>query len=135
MEYGIRYLGDGEVKMQGYLDPEWAGSATDKKRTPRCCFRLELAMISWFNKKQASIALSFAEAECMATSTTSCEAIWVRKLLAGLFDLELEPTIIYCDNESCIKLSKNPMFHDRSEHIEIRYHFVRDRVQKGAMKL
>jgi hypothetical protein len=71
----------------------------------------------------------------MAASTMSCEAIWLRKLLAGLFDQELDPTLIYCDNQSCIKLSENPVFHDRSKHIEIRYHFIRDRIQKGAVKL
>jgi hypothetical protein len=81
------------------------------------------------------VALSSTEAEYMAASMASCEAIWLRKLLAGLFDQELDPTVIYCDNQSCIKLSENPVFHDRSKHIEIRYHFIRDRVQKGAVKL
>jgi hypothetical protein len=71
----------------------------------------------------------------MVANTTSCEAIWLRKLLAGLFDQELELIIIYYDNQSCIKLFENPVFHDKSKHIEIKYHFIRDRVQKGAMKL
>jgi hypothetical protein len=92
-------------------------------------------MISWFSKKQTSVALSSVEADYMATSIASCEVIWLRKLLIGLFDEELEPTVIYCDNRSCIKLSENPVFHDRSKHIEIMYNFIRDRVQKGAVKL
>jgi hypothetical protein len=71
----------------------------------------------------------------MAASLPSCEAIWLRKLLAGLFGQVLEPTVVFCDNQSCIKLSENPMLHDRLKHIEIRYHFIRDRVQKGAVKL
>jgi hypothetical protein len=71
----------------------------------------------------------------MAASTASCEAIWLRKLLAELFDQELDPTVIYCDNQSCIKLFENPMFHDRSKHIEIMYHFIQDKIQKGAVKL
>jgi hypothetical protein len=71
----------------------------------------------------------------MAASLASCEAIWLRKLLAGLFGQELEPTVIHYGNQSCIKLSKNPVFHDKSKHIEIRYPFIRDRVQKGATKL
>jgi hypothetical protein len=71
----------------------------------------------------------------MEASTTSCEAIWLHKLLAGLFDQELDPMVIYCDNQCCIKLSKNPVFDDRSKHIEIRYHFIRDMIQKGAVKL
>ena len=71
----------------------------------------------------------------MATSQASCEVIWHRKLLVGLFGRELRPTIIYCDNQSCIKLSENPVFHNRSKHIEIRYHFIRDWAQRGAIQL
>jgi hypothetical protein len=71
----------------------------------------------------------------MATSQASCEAIWLRKLLTGLFGQELGPTIIYCDNHSCLKLTENPVFHDRSKHIEIRYHFICDHVQRGVVKL
>ena len=71
----------------------------------------------------------------MAASQASCEALWLRKLLVDLFDQELRPTLIYCDNQSCVQLSENPVFHDRSKHIEIRYHFIRDYVQRGAMTL
>jgi hypothetical protein len=71
----------------------------------------------------------------MAANLASCEAIWLRKLLTGLFGQELEPTLIHCDNQSCIKLSENPAFHDRSKHIEIIYHFIKDRELKGVVKL
>jgi len=62
----------------------------------------------------------------MASSLVTCEAIWMRKNLVSLFSSHLEPTVIYCDNHSCIKLSANPIFHDRSKHIYIRYHHIRD---------
>jgi hypothetical protein len=91
--------------------------------------------VSWFSRKQRSVALSTAEAEYMAASQATCEALWLRKLLVDLFDQELRPTVIYCDNQSCIQLSENPVFHDRSKHIEIRYHFIRDYVQRGAVEL
>jgi hypothetical protein len=84
--------------------------------------------VSWFSRKQNSVALSSAEAEYMAVSQASCEALWLLKMLVGLFGVQLRPTVIYCDNQSCIKLSENPVFHDRSKHIEIRYHFIRDYV-------
>jgi hypothetical protein len=135
MEYGLRYLGGDGVELQGYTDSDWAGSAVDRKSTSRCCFSLGSTVITWFSRKHTSVALSSTEAEYMATSMASCEAIWLHKLLTGLFDQELEPTVIYCDNQSCIKLSENPVFHDRSKHIEIIYHFIRDRIQKGAVKL
>ena len=56
-------------------------------------------------------------------------------MLSGLFDLELDATCIYCDNQSCIKLYKNLVFHDKSKHIDIKYHFIRDMVEKGVVKL
>ena len=135
VDYGLHYIrGDG-VKLVGCSDSNWIGCASDQKSTSGCCFGLGLAVVSWFNRKQKSVALSLAEAKYMATSQASCEAISLRKLLVGLFDGELRPTIIYCDNQSCIKLSENPMFHDWSKDIEIRYHFIRDWVQRGAIQL
>jgi hypothetical protein len=92
-------------------------------------------MISWFSRKQTSMALSSAKVEYMATSLASCEAIWVCKMPTSLFGQELEPTVIQCDNQSCIKLSENPVFHDRSKHIEIKYHVIRDKIQRGVVKL
>jgi hypothetical protein len=65
----------------------------------------------------------------------SNEAVWLQKLLARLFDLELEVTCIWCDNQSCMKLLENPVFHDKSKHIEIMHHYIRDMVHKGAVKL
>ena len=94
-----------------------------------------LAVVLWFNRKQKSVSLSSAEVEYMATSQASCEALWLRKLMVELFGQELRPTIIHCDNQSCIMLPKNMVFHDRSKHIEIRYHFIRDYVQRGVVGL
>jgi hypothetical protein len=71
----------------------------------------------------------------MVSNLASCEAIWLRKLLAGLPGQVLEPMVINCDNQSCVKLLENPMFHDNSKHIEIIYHLIIDRVQKGVVKL
>ena len=93
------------------------------------------SMISWFSKKPSSIALSTAKADYIAACSASCEAIWLRKLMSGLFDLEMDTTEILCDNQSCIKMSENPVFHDGSKHIEILYFYIRDMIQKGAIKL
>jgi hypothetical protein len=71
----------------------------------------------------------------MTMSMDIYEAIWLHKLLMDLFDHDLEPIVIYCNNQSCIKLSENLVFQDRSKHIGIKYHFIRDRIQKGVMKL
>jgi hypothetical protein len=65
----------------------------------------------------------------------ACAVVWLQKLLFGLFGLVLEASCIWCDNHSCMKFSENPMFHDRSKHIEIRYYYIGDMVQKGAVRL
>jgi hypothetical protein len=81
------------------------------------------------------VALSSAEAKYMAASQAACEAIRMRKILVGLFGSHLDSTVIYCDNQSCIKLSINPVFYDRSKHIDIRYHHLIDCVQRKIMLL
>jgi hypothetical protein len=135
MDYGLSYDGDHDFTLSGYTDADWAGSVADRKRTSRCCFSLGSAMISWQSRKQSSIYLNTMDAEYIAACSASCEAIWVRKLLTGLFDLEMRETMILCDNQSCIKMTENPVFHDRSKHIEILYHFICDMLQRGALKL
>eukprot|EP00253_Pinus_taeda_P029527 PITA_29527 len=135
VDYGLDYRhGDG-VRLAGYTDSNWAGCASDRKSTSGCCFGLGSAVVSWFNRKQQSVALSSVEAEYMAANLASCEAIWLCKMLFGLFGQPLRPSVIYCVNQSCIKLTENPVFHDRSKHIKIKYYFIRDYVQKGAVKL
>ena len=79
--------------------------------------------------------VSTAEAEYIEACLTSCESVWLRKLLYDLFDLQLDATCIYCDNQSCVKLLENPVFHDKSKHIEIKYHYIRDMVHRGVVKL
>ena len=92
-------------------------------------------MISWFNRKKTSIALSTAEVEYIAACSACSEAIWLRNMLAGLFDEEIYVTDILYDNQSCINMIENPVFHDKTNHIEVRYHFIRDMVQKGFVNI
>ena len=87
------------------------------------------------SRKQKSVALSIAEAEYIAASMASCEVVWLRKLFSELFGHVLDTTVIYCYNQSGICLSENLVFHDCSKHIDIRYHFIRDMVQRGAIRL
>jgi hypothetical protein len=133
--YGLRYISSGGLLLHGYADLDWVGNSVDRKSTSGYCFSLGSAMISWLSKKQGSIAQSTAEAEYIAASNASKEAVWLRKLLSGLFKERLETTVIHCDNQSCLKLTENPVFHDRSKHIEMKHHFIRDMVQRCTIKL
>jgi hypothetical protein len=135
IDYGLSYDGDHNFTLSGYTNLDWVGSVADRKSTFGCCFSLRSAMISWQSRKQSSISLSTMEAAYISACSASCEAIWLRKLLTGLFDLEMEATMILCDNKRCIKMTENPVFHDRSKHIEIHYHYIHDMVQRGALKL
>ena len=92
-------------------------------------------MISWFSKKQSSVSLSKAKAEYIAACFASCEAIWFPNMMSSLLDMELDIIVILCDNRSCIKMTENLVFHDKSKHIEICYFYIRDMVQKGSIKL
>ena len=92
-------------------------------------------MISWFSKTDSNISLRMDKKEYIAAFSACCEAIWLWKLMSGVFDMEVDTTVIFCDNQSCIKMIENPVFYDNSKHIEIGYFYIRDMVQKGATKL
>eukprot|EP00253_Pinus_taeda_P013724 PITA_13724 len=132
--YGLRYTAK-DVRLFGYTDVDWAGNVEDHKSTSECCFSLGTASISWMSRKQKSVALSTAEAKYITASMASCEVVWLRKLFSELFGFTLDTTVILCDNQSGIHLSKNPIFHDCSKHIDIKYHYIQDMVQRGAIRL
>ena len=98
VDYGLKYEVNQKINLEGYVDSYWVGNAIDRKSTSGCCFSMGLGVISWFSRKQSSVALSTAEAEYVVACSTSCEAVWLRKLLSDLFDLQLNATCIYCDN-------------------------------------
>eukprot|EP00253_Pinus_taeda_P004400 PITA_04400 len=121
--------------LTGFTDANWVGSSVDRKSTTGYCFNIGSGMTSWCSRKQKFVALRSTKAEYMVVRTTLCEAIWLRKLLVNLFNRRIDATRIMCDNQSCIKLFENPVFHNRSKHIDIRCHFVIDCVQRGAVQL
>jgi hypothetical protein len=135
INYGLRYTASSDIQLHGFTDSDWEGSAEDRKSTSGMCFSLGSTMISWGSRKQMSVALNIAEAEYMVACEACTKAIWLRTLISDLFDQIPESTIIYRDNQSCIRLSKHPVFHERSKHIEIKYYFIRDKVQEGEVKL
>ena len=92
-------------------------------------------MISWIRIKKTGFTLSTTEAEYIVACSSYSEAIWIHKLLVGLFHAKIDAIDIYCDNQTHIKLTEKPMFHNKSKHIEIKYHYIRDIVQRGVVKL
>jgi hypothetical protein len=124
-----------DIQLHGFINSDWVGSANDRRSATWICFSMSFAMMSWASRKQNFVALSTAEAEYIAACDACTEAVWLRKSVFGLLDQVLDSTVIYCDDQSSVKLSENPMFHDRSKHIEIKHYFLRDKVQRGEVVL
>ena len=135
VDYGLKYDVNQKIILEGYVDSDWASSAIDSKSTSRCCFSMGSGVISWFSRRKSCVALSTAEAKYVTAYSASCEVVWIQKLLSDIFDLQLDATCIHCDNQNCVKLSENPVFHYKLKHIEIKNHYIRDMVQRGAVKL
>ncbi|GFY85496.1 molybdenum cofactor sulfurase family protein [Actinidia rufa] len=123
------------LTIAGFTDNDWADSLDDIKSTSGCLFCLGTKLISWCFKKQKSIALSSAEVGYIAATDAACEAIWLRRMLSDLEQSQQQPTIIHCDNMSAIAMTKNPVFHARSKHIELQHHFIRDLVNNGEISI
>ncbi|XP_073300640.1 secreted RxLR effector protein 161-like [Primulina huaijiensis] len=132
---GLHYVKDQDNKLVGFTDSEWAGCKDDRKSTSGYIFCLGSKVIAWSSKKQKTIALSSAKAEYIATTEATCETTWLRRILGDLQQVESQPTKIYCDNMSVVAMTKNPVFHARSKHIELRHHFVRELISKEHIQM
>jgi hypothetical protein len=135
LNYGLRYSSNNDVQLLGFTDSNWVGSADDRHSTFGICFSLGSSMISWDRRKQKYVAHSTAEPKYITTCDVCMEVVWLRKVFSGLFYQVLDLTVIYCDNQSCVKLSGNLVFHEMSKHIKIKYYIIRDRVQKVELIL
>ena len=132
---GLEYNEAGNKHLIGYSDADWGGDLAERKSTSGYVFLLAGGAISWSSKKQSTVALSTTEAEYIAMCHASKEAIWLRQLLADINYKILGPTSIYGDNQGCIALSKNPSDHARTKHMDIKYHFVREKVEQQKIVL
>ena len=92
-------------------------------------------MISWVSKKKSVVSLSTTEAEFIAAALCACQCVWLRRILKHLSHCQEEATVVFCDNISTIKLSKNPVLHGRSKHIDVRFHFLRNLCNDGVIEL
>ena len=132
--HGILYKQQDENRLIGYSDSDWAGSYDDTKSTSGYVFCLGTNIISWCSREQSSIALSSAKAEYIAANKAVYQSVWLRRILCDLQQNILDPTTILCDNMLAIAMTKNPIFHARSKHVELRHHFIREMVSKKEIQ-
>lgn len=124
-----------QIELYGFADADWAQCKTDRKSNSGFVFKYNGSCISWCCRKQDCVSLSSTEAEYISLCEAAQEAMWLRRLLTD-FGIKLsEPSIIFEDNQSCLKLVKNEKFSRRSKHIETKYHFIKDLRDKEVIRL
>ena len=133
--FGLLYKKSNSSSCEGFSDLDWASDVNDRKSTSGYIFQVDGTAISWRSWKQSCVALSTTEAEYITLSQAAQEAIWLRQLYTDLQGEPPEPITVYEDNQAAICLSKNPQSHGRSKHIEIKYHFIREQVNKKTIEL
>ena len=132
LSYGLYYTQVEDCKLRGFTDSNWAGSVEDRRSTSGNMFSIGSATITWSPNWQEITALSTTEAEYISATSSACQVVWLRKLLSDIGQEQKGATDIYYDNKSAIALTKNPIQHWRTKHIDIRFHFIRNLVSDGS---
>lgn len=131
--FGLKYSKTGK-DIFGFSDASWANSVDDRKSISGYCFIFAGAAISWSSRKQSCIALSSTESEYLALSEAAKEAIFLKNLLSQILEIN-DPVLVFSDNQSAEKLSRNPAFHARTKHISVRGHFIREAIKDGFVQV
>ncbi|CAM8975586.1 unnamed protein product [Rhodiola kirilowii] len=128
IDWGICYKRGGSDELTAYSDSDYFGDQNSRRSTSGYALFLSNTVITWSSKRQPVVALSTTEAEFIASVACACQAVWLRRVFETIGLPQKQSTVIYCDNMSTIMLSKNPVMHKRSKHIDVRFHFLCDLV-------
>lgn len=132
---GILLPSTGKLELTAFCDADWARCKDTRRSITGYCIMLGNAPVSWKAKKQGTVSRSSAEAEYRSMASTCYEVTWLRNILKDLNVRNLAPTRLFCDNQAAIYIATNPVFHERTKHIEIDCHVVREKVQRGVVKM
>jgi hypothetical protein len=135
VDFGLVLHRSPPAELVVYTDADWAGCPDTRRSTSAYAVFLGGNLISWSSKRQPVVSRSSAEAEYRVVANGVAEACWLRQLLAELHSPLTKSTLVYCDNISVVYLSTNPVQHQRTKHVEIDLHFVRDRVAIGDVRV
>jgi hypothetical protein len=132
---GLMFSKHDHLEVEGYTDADWAGSINDRKSTSGYFTFVGGNLVTWHSKKQNVVARLSAEAEYKAMSHGVCELLWLRILMRELgFNLE-KPVNLYCDNKAAISIAHNPVQHDRTKHVEVDRHFIKEKLTDGIISV
>ncbi|XP_031096829.1 uncharacterized protein LOC116001068 [Ipomoea triloba] len=132
---GLFYPKNNSLQLSAFSDSDWAACVESRRSITGYCVFLGSALISWKSKKQATVSRSSSEAEYRALASSVCEAQWIMYLLTDLQLSLPKPATVFCDNKSAVAMAENQVFHERTKHIEIDCHLVREKVAQGLIKL
>lgn len=136
VNYGILYESDiNNLSLLGFSDADFASDIETRRSTAGYLFKLAKGPITWSSQREKLVTLSTTESEYVAAAIATKEAVWIRKLLGDLNFVQSDATILFVDNMSAIRLSKNPEFHKRTKHIDVKYHFIREKVSDGEINV
>ena len=132
---GLFFQRTTKKEIEIFSDADWAGSVTDRRSTSGYFSFVWGNLVTWRSKKQSVVARSSAEAEFRAMAQGICEGIWLNRLLEELRVPLKHPMVLYCDNQAAISIAKNPVHHDRTKHVEIDRHFIKEKIEEGVFKV
>lgn len=132
---GLFFPRNSKLHLVGFSNADWAGCRDTRHSIYGPCFFIGHSLISWRTKKQQTVSWSSFEAEYRALVGDTCELQWILYLLCDLQVTCLKPHVLFCDNQSALYIATNPVFHERTKHLEIDCHIVREKFMAGVMKL
>lgn len=128
---GVLLRSDSNLRLTAYCDSDWATCPITRRSLTGYFVMLGVSPVAWKTKKQHTVSRSSAKAEYRFMATACCELKWLKGLLGFLGVVHNEPMKLYCDSKAALHIAANPMFHERTKHIEIDCHFERDEIQRG----
>ena len=126
---GICMKNNQSSEIVGYCDADWAGDSKDRRSTTGYCMFVGGNLVAWKSKKQSVVSRSSSEAEYRAMAAATSEVVWLKALVGELGFPTSSPIKLFCDNQSAIYIASNLVFHERTKHIEVDCHFIRQKVQ------
>ncbi|GJX28486.1 putative RNA-directed DNA polymerase [Tanacetum coccineum] len=131
---GIHIVKQPKISLEAFVDADWAKCIVTRKSVTGFCISLNGSLVSWKSKKQNTLSKSSAEAEYRAMASVTSKIVWILKILKDLNWEQFMIVTLYCDSQAAIKIAANPVFHERTKHLEINLHFVREKFLSGVLR-